>query len=428
MKEISGQITCPHCQSSFQVEEAMAQQFEGRYKQEMEAFKKQMIEEFNTKQDSLRQREAAFEAKKKKENELFRDRLEQEKEKLSKDLESRMSERFNLRLLAQAKELNELTQEINQLREKEIELHQVKRRMDLQQKELEFEFEKKLVDTQKDIEESISKRVYQEMELKLMEKDKQLADQRKLISEMQRKADQGSVQLQGEVQEIAIEDWLKANFPLDKIEEIKKGARGADCKQVVNTRLRMQCGTIYYESKRTKEFQNTWIEKFKQDMIRHGADLGVIVTKVLPRGMERMGQKSGIWICTFEEFKALCFILRQMLIKVGEVSDHERNKGDKMNLLYRYLTSNEFKLKIESIVDGFSQMQTDLQKEKNAMTRIWSQREKQIQKVLINTTEMYGDIKGIAGTEIPNVRQLELPIDSKDIFDLDAESINEANS
>ncbi len=428
MSETTGQIICPHCQNSFHVEEMMAHQFEEKYKESMLAYQKKLAEEYKSKQNLLAKQEAEFEAKKKLENELFKQRLEQEKEKLIQELNSSLAKKFNAQLTSQSKELDQMTEEINALREKDIELQRMKRKMDLQQKELEFEFEKKLVDSQKDIEESISKRVYQEMEMKILEKDKQLTDQKKLIGEMQRKAEQGSMQLQGEVQELAIEDFLRINFPMDEIDEIKKGARGGDCKQLVHTRFRQNCGIIYYESKRTKEFQKSWLDKFKQDMIHHNADIGVIVSQVLPKDMDRMGQKSGIWICTFEEFKALCFILRQMLVKVGEVSEHERNKGDKMNLVYRYLTSNEFKLKIESIVEGFSQMQIDLQKEKNAMNRIWSQREKQIQKVLINTTEMYGDIKGIAGAEIPNVRQLELPIDSKGIFDLESESIDKADS
>ena len=226
---------------------------------------------------------------------------------------------------------------------------------------------------------------------------------------MKRKSEQGSMQLQGEIQELAIEEYLMSNFPLDSIEEIKKGARGGDCVQIVQTRENANCGKIYYESKRTKEFQPAWIEKFKTDIRRIGADTGVIVTQAYPKGMDRMGLKNGIWICSFEEFKSLSHVLRDSIIKIDAVKSSQLNKGDKMEMLYEYLTSNEFKLQVEGIVEGFTQMQTDLQKEKNAMHKIWNQREKQIQKVLLNTTGMYGSIRGLAGSSVARIDSLELP-------------------
>jgi hypothetical protein len=217
------------------------------------------------------------------------------------------------------------------------------------------------------------------------------------------------MQLQGEVQELAIEEWLADNFPLDSISEIKKGARGADCLQTVNTREQQNCGTIYYESKRTKDFQPAWIEKFKNDIRDKNANIGVLVTEVMPKEMKRMGLKDGIWICTFEEFKALSNVLRQSVIKLSNAIIAQENKGDKMAMLYDFLTSNEFKLQMEGIVEGFTQMNADLQKEKNAMKRIWKQREKQIEKVIDNTINMYGSIKGIAGNAIQSIHTLELP-------------------
>ena len=225
---------------------------------------------------------------------------------------------------------------------------------------------------------------------------------------MKRKQEQGSMQLQGEVMELAIEEWLTGNFPLDTIDEIKKGANGADCLQTVNTREIQNCGSIYYESKRTKSFQPAWIEKFKNDIRDKKANLGVLVTEVLPGDMQRMGMKEGIWICTYEEFKGLSAVLRQSLIQVNQAVQSQENRGDKMEMLYDFLTSTEFRLQIEGIVEGFSQMQEDLNKEKNAMKRIWTQREKQIDKVIKNTLGMYGSIRGIAGNAVQAVKALEL--------------------
>jgi len=218
------------------------------------------------------------------------------------------------------------------------------------------------------------------------------------------------MQLQGEVQELAIEDWLAANFPLDTIEEIKKGARGADCLQTVNTRSRQNCGTIYFESKRTKDFRSKWIEKFKNDIRERNADIGVLVTQSMPPDMERMGLREGIWICTFEEFRGLCLVLRESLIRISTAIASQENKGEKMGMIYDFLTGNEFKRQVEAIVEGFTQMHTDLESEKRAIMGTWKKREKQIQKVLLNTNHMYNSIKGIAGSAVQSVPLLELPV------------------
>ena len=219
------------------------------------------------------------------------------------------------------------------------------------------------------------------------------------------------MQLQGEVMELAIEEWLAMQFPLDTIDEVKKGANGADCLQVVNTRDQLNCGTIYYESKRTKSFQPAWIEKFKNDIRDKNAHVGVLVTEVMPGGMDRLGMVDGIWICSYEEFKGLCGVLRQSIIQWNRITLNQENKGDKMGMLYDFLTSTEFRLQMEGIVEGFTQMQTDLQKEKNAMKRIWKQREKQIDKVIDNAVGMHASIRGIAGNAIQAIPALELGSD-----------------
>lgn len=252
-------------------------------------------------------------------------------------------------------------------------------------------------------------------ELKMKELQKQLEDQKKLTEEMKRKQEQGSMQLQGEVMELAIEEWLQHQFPLDSIQEIKKGANGADCIQTVNSREQINCGTIYYESKRTKSFQPAWIEKFKNDIRDKGANIGVLVTEVMPSDMDRMGMKEGIWICSFEEFKGLCAVLRQSIIQWSSILQNQENKGDKIDLLYRFLTSNEFHLQMEGIVEGFTQMKKDLENEKNAFKRIWKQREKQIEKVTDNSVNLYASIKGIGGSAIQSIPALELGNDILEI-------------
>ena len=260
--------------------------------------------------------------------------------------------------------------------------------------------------------ERLGKALAEQNELKFKQKDEQLEALKKQLNEAQRRIEQGSEQLQGETQELAIETWLREKFVFDVIDEVKKGANGADVMQIVNTREAQNCGKIYYESKRTKNFSNEWIEKFKADMRASGADVGVLVSEARPRELERMGLVDGVWVCNYEEFKALCFVLRQGVVELNFARNSAQNRSNKMEMLYSYLVSNEFKMRIEAIVEGFSAMSEELEREKNAMKRIWKSREKQIEKVRDNAIEMFGSIKGIAGNAIGEIRTLELGFDA----------------
>lgn len=402
-------ITCPNCDHQFDVEQALAGKIQQKLLEDLEVEKRKMNALMATKEAKLNEARAQFEEKRKNENEIFKQKLEQALKQKETLLEQNIHKEFEMKMKAQADELDLKRKQVLELKETEIQLEKMKTQLQEQEKEIELRFQKQMRQELLEKEEKIRKAEAEKTELQLREKDKMLADQKKLIEEMKRKSEQGSMQLQGEIQELAIEEFLISNFPFDIIEEIKKGARGGDCLQVVQTRESADCGKIYYESKRTKEFQPAWIEKFKSDIRRIGADIGVIVTQAYPKGMNRLGLVNGVWVCSFDEFKSLSHVLRDSIIKIHSVKNTQLNKGDKMEMLYSYLTSNEFKLHIEGIVEGFSQMQSDLQREKNAMQKLWNQREKQIQKVLLNTTSMYGSIKGLAGNAIGTIDSLELP-------------------
>ncbi|MDX1478931.1 MAG: DUF2130 domain-containing protein [Saprospiraceae bacterium] len=402
-------ISCPNCGHHFNIETALTTQFRSELQEELIAERAKLLEQLEKKEASLRERELALELKKQRENEMFLQKLEREKQLMKSQLKLQFQQDFDEVLQQKNKELKDVEQQLLALKQAEIENARLKRTLSQQQQELELAFETKLTERLRNMENQISERERNRIEMTLREKEKQLEDQRKLIEELRRKSEQGSGQLQGEVQEMAIESWLIHNFPLDTIEEVRKGARGADCLQHVRTREHRHCGTIYYESKRTKEFQPAWIEKFKADMRRKSADVGVLVTQAMPKDLDRMGMINGVWVCTYEEFKGLSHVLRDMVVKLRQAVDAQENKGEKMELVYAYLTSNEFKMYVEAIVEGFTQMQEDLLREKNAMTRIWNQREKQIQKVLENTSSMFGAIKGLAGASVPNIDLLQLP-------------------
>jgi len=406
------QIKCPNCGTSIDVQDILAHQLEDeiqlKYQNQLAEEKKKYDVEFQ----SLNQAKEQFEQKKKQENELFQDRLEKQlkedrksiEEKLKLKFRDEQAEQFN----ALQKELNEKSEQVKELNRTKAEIEKLKREKSELKEVAEAEAQKSLNETLLLEKEKIRKQEEDKNELRFRELQMQLEAQRKLTEEMKRKQEQGSMQLQGEVQELAIEEWLAAQFPLDSIEEIKKGARGGDCIQIVNTRSLQNCGTIYYESKRTKDFQPSWIEKFKADIREKGANIGVLVTEVMPSDMDRMGLKEGIWICNYDEFKGLCSVLRESIIQINVAVSSQENKGDKMHMLYDYLTGNTFRLQVEAIVEGFTQMRADLESEKRAMQSIWKKREKQIEKVTVNTIDMHASIKGIAGNAIQAVKLLEL--------------------
>ena len=233
---------------------------------------------------------------------------------------------------------------------------------------------------------------------------------------MKRKAEQGSMQLQGEAQEMALEEMLRSTFPFDIVSEVGKGVRGADCVQTVRNNFGQECGKIIYESKRTSTFTQEWIEKLKNDMRSLGADIAVIVTKTMPRDMDCFGVRDGVWICSFSEVRALTTVLRDGVIRVYNTARSNENKGDKMHMLYSYLTSHEFAEQWKAIREGFMNMKLSIQKERDAMERLWKAREKQLEKVLLNAAHIRGSIEGISGLETVDLNLLE--DDAEEDFEL----------
>lgn len=413
MSQENSNIDCPKCGEKINVNDILYSQLETEVKSKYDGELAKAKEKIDT---------AALEIEKEKKDlkdqrlkvddaisEGIEKELKKEKKSLEKGLRKQIEDESSEQLSSMQDELNLKSTQLKDLNKTKAEIEKLKREKEEVVSDVEAKLQKEFSAKLKQERTKFYKQEDEKVKLKLSEKElviEQLKDQ---LKDAHRKAEQGSTQLQGEVQELAIENWLKDQFPLDKVEEVKKGAFGADCIQYVNTRANSNCGSIYYESKRTKSFQPAWIEKFKTDIREKGANVGVLITESMPSDMPRMGLKDGIWICTLEEFRGLCFVLRENIIEIKNAIATQENKGDKMTMLYDFLTSAEFKNHIEAIVEGFTQMQTDLESEKRSMQGIWKKREKQIQKVLLNTSHMYSSIKGIAGNAIQSVSQLELP-------------------
>lgn len=398
------EVKCPNCGHGFPIEEVMAEEYKKDLRKQMLDFTKKKDEEFQRK-------EQEFLNKEKLQEDAFKQQLANEKAALQKQLEESLRKTIasdfenKLTLLENDKKSSE--EKLLIARQKELEF--LKREGELKNKEAELELvlQRKLQEERASISEQIRKQEADknaiketEHQLKVKELEKQIEDQKKLAEEMRRKAEQGSMQLQGEVQELILEELLRTAFPFDVISEVGKGIRGADCMQTVRNKTGQECGKIIYESKRTKDFGGDWIEKLKKDMRSVGADMAVIVSQTYPKGMDCFGEKDGVWICSFEEVKAVAYVLRDGLTRLYAASKSQENRGDKMHMLYDYLTSSEFNGQWKAISEGFMSMKMSIQQERNAMEKMWKSREKQLEKVLLNAVHIGGSIEGIAGKDI----------------------------
>lgn len=392
----------------------MAEEYKKDLREKMVSFTRQKEEEFAKKQQEFisqqKQQELDFEQQQKRQNTAWEQKLAEEKKQLQTALEESLRKSIatdfenKLKMLDSSNKENE--EKLRLARAKELDFLKKEQAMKDKEAEMELQLERKLQQQRGEMVEQIRKQEAEknniketEHQLRVKELEKQLDDQKKLAEEMKRKAEQGSMQLQGEVQELILEELLRNTFPFDLITEVGKGVRGADCVHLVRNQFGQECGKIIYESKRTKDFSIEWIEKLKKDMRSMGVDVAVIVTQCYPKGMDCFGERDGVWICSFDEVKAVSYILRDGIVKLYGAGKSQENRGDKMHMLYDYLTSNEFSEQWKAIREGFMSMKLSIQRERDAMEKLWKAREKQLEKVMLNAAHIRGSIEGIAGTD-----------------------------
>ena len=410
-------IKCPACGTYIDVNTALSNEIETKLQAEYSARNNKNIAEI---EKLKKEKEEVTTAIIKEKEEEYSKRLDNETARMREELAKENEEG----LKSLKKSLREKSDQVIDLNKTKAELEKIK----LEKEEIEYritaakdaEFSRKIKDERESFKKNleaervqIKKQAEEENELRFNELKKKLDDQTALAEEMKRKAEQGSMQLQGEVQELAIEDILRDTFRFDIIEPVPKGITGADVIQRIRSNTGNETGIIAYESKRTKSYGKDWIGKLKEDGRRVNADLCVLVTEALPEDIERIGQKEGVWICTFSEFKGLALVLRDSIIRVSEAHSSQTNKGEKMQMLYDYLTGKEFSLHFTAIIESFNDLQKGYQDERNRMEKIWKTREKQLEKILLNTNGFIGSIKGIAGNslaEIPMIESNDVPL------------------
>ncbi|HRG93029.1 MAG TPA: DUF2130 domain-containing protein, partial [Chitinophagaceae bacterium] len=380
---MSTAIKCPNCGHEFEPTESIREEVQKELRNKMTDWQKQQQQKF----DAL-----LLEEKRKTQKETE----EQIRKSVLSDVEDKV------RLLEQNNKDNE--EKLKLARQRELEFLKMQQELKQKENEIEIQLQKMLLEERSKLTEIIRKEEGEriqlketEFQLRLKEKDEQLEAQRKLAEEMRRRVEQGSMQSQGESQELLLEELLRSSFPFDMITEVGKGVKGADCIQTVRNNLGQECGRIIFESKRTKNFEADWIEKLKSDMRSQGADVAVLVTQALPKDLERFGEKDGVWVCSFAEARPLVQVLRDGIIKVATALKSQENKGDKMHLLYNYLTSPEFLSQWQAVREVFRNMKQLIEDERRAMEKIWRNREKQLDKALLNSDYIMGSIEGIAG-------------------------------
>ena len=402
LKRELNQIQCPKCGNEFSVTEAMAGDI---HKELEEKFRRQA----QVLQAELKQKHEIFLKEKEAFSETLTKKLSEEKVLLERKIKEEQAKQSEIQVQDLKTQVLEKDKRVQDLTRNELELRQKARQLEEADKARELDYQRKLDAQKTAMEEDLRKALAQEYLLKSAEKDLQIASLRKQAEEMKRKAEQGSQQMQGEALELEIERALAGQFPLDAIVPVGKGQKGGDIVQEVRLKTGQEAGKILYELKNTKNWSDGWLVKAKDDQRLVKAAFVVLITTVMPKDTnEQTAFVDGVWVCTPTSFHWLAMALRSHLTEVFFAHTAAQGKGEKLDSLYHYMIGSEFRQRIEATVEAFRSMQEGLASERRAMNAIWSKREKCLEKVIMNTTGLYGDIQGIVGTTLPKIASLEL--------------------
>lgn len=399
-------IICPRCKNEISIDDAIGHQLEEKYRLEFEAKQRQKDQEINEKEKALAEKEKQIEAGRQNLSQIVAQRVSEGVKAKETEIEKKAAEDAESKY---KQILEDKNKKITELSDAQIKLMQDREKLEDEKRTFTLEMKKKEEEITNSVRQEMAKETGEKHQLELAELKKQLDDARKMNAELDQKLKQGSQQNQGEVLELELEELLSREFPSDEITPVAKGVNGADITQKVIDKFGQICGTIVWETKRTKNWIDGWIPKLKDDQRDQRAEVAVLVTTVLPKDIKNFSVKDGVWVSDFTSAIGLASVLRSGVISVHAVKQASVGKNEKMEILYNYLSGVEFKQKIEAIVDSFTDMKSDLDREKRAMKKIWETREKQIDRVVDNTVGMYGDLGGLMGRALPRIEALELP-------------------
>ena len=390
-------VECPQCHHVFDVEASLTQQIEKRLKGDLAKDQQEVLAQLEAERLRLEEQEKELGRKQATIQNQVDMRVKQERESIKAEALKEAQRATAEELQAMAAKAEAQGAALKKLKTEQLELLKEKERLETLKADIELDAKRAMAKERKRIEEEVKQREEEAHLMKDREKDLVLKKLKEQVEDMKRKMEQGSMQVQGEVQELELRELLEVLFRQDVVDEVATGANGADVLHVVHDRIGRPCGTIAYESKRTKAFSEKWIEKLKEDMQRHKAEIGVIVTEAMPKDMLHMGFRDGVFVCSFPEARGMAQLVRQIVLRVAEVRAQEENKDDKANLLYAYLTSPEFKRRMQVIVSGYGVMKQQLEGEKRLMQKQWAARAKQLDALVDSADELQGSILGIAG-------------------------------
>jgi len=360
-----------------------------------------------SREKELKTREAQLSESERSIEKRVKDSVDQERNKLEADAKKRAEEAMSVEVQDTKSQLQETKEKLRLAEKAELDLRKRERELEEKQQNIELETTRQLSAQKAEVEESVSKKFAEEHRLKDHEKEKVIQDLKVALEDANRKAQQGSQQLQGEVQELDIESILKEQFPHDEIVPVPKGIRGADALQIVKMPSGTVCGSILWESKRTKSWSEAWIKKLKDDQREAKADIAVIISEVLPKDLPNSGHRDRVWIGDYSTLRLLSVALRASLVGIASVKLASDNKDEISDLLFRYVTGSEFRQKVEAMVDTYKDMRDTIDREKRASIARWSKQEKQIEKVIAITAGTYGDLRGLIGSSMQSIPALE---------------------
>lgn len=429
-------IICPNCKTEIKLNESLAAPLIEATRKKFEEQLAQKDSDIASKEKSIREKERqVVEAQKKVDEEV----ADQVSEQLKKERSRIAAEEAKKAKLAAANDLDLKTQELVELQEvlqqrdqklaeaqkAQAELIRKQRELDDAKREMELTIETRIQAGLEVTRDQARKEAEASLNLKVAEKEQTISSMQKQIEDLRRRAEQGSQQLQGEVQELELESLLSAKFPFDNIEPVPKGEFGGDALQRVLSPTGQICGTILWESKRTKNWSDGWLTKLRDDQRAAKAEVAVIISQVLPKGVETFELIDGVWVTHPRSAIPVAMVLRNTLIEIAGARSAMDGQHTKTEMIYHYLTGPRFKQRVEAIVEAFSSMQDDLSKERKAIMKQWAKREEQIGRVMQSTVGMYGDLQGIAGQSLQEIEGLEMKV--LEAGDVEAEKKQEIN-
>jgi len=408
-------ITCPQCKTEIKLTESLAAPLLEATKREFEQRLAQKEADSAKREAALRERETALAKGKETLEEQIAEKLNLERSKIVAEEARKAKLALSNDLEQKSKELVEIQDILRQKDEKLAEAQQAQadllrkqRELDDAKRELDLTVEKRVQEGLTATRDQAKKEAEEALKFKVMEKEQTIASMQKQIEELKRRAEQGSQQLQGEVQELELEALLTSKFPQDQIQPVAKGEHGGDVLHRVAGSFGQPCGTILWESKRTKNWSDGWLIKLREDQRQAKADIAIIVSQALPKEVETFEFIDGVWVTHPKAALPVAIAMRHTLMEVASARQASEGQQTKMEMVYQYLMGPRFRQRVQAIVEGFSSMQEDLDKERKVIMKQWAKREEQIDRVMQATVGMYGDLQGIAGKTLQEIEGLEL--------------------